>query len=127
MVAIVGMLKTSGLSREDVVDSPNNSLHPLLSCSHQHYCEIAPLDKLISRYYVRFLSQDVPGVIGKIGTIFGDHHVSIESIFQTGYSGDQAEIVVVTHDVSEGDFRTALAEIKTLESIADIPSILRVI
>jgi homoserine dehydrogenase len=71
--------------------------------------------------------MDVPGVIGKLGTRFGAHHVSIESIVQTGFQGDRAEIVVVTHDVSEGDFESALTEIRKLEAIDSIPSIVRVL
>jgi len=62
-----------------------------------------------------------------VGTCFGNHGVSIESIVQTGFQGELAEIVVVTHDVREGEFRQALAEIKSLPAIDSIPSILRVL
>jgi homoserine dehydrogenase len=108
-------------------DSPSTSLNPLLSCSHSHYSEMAPLSSLRSSFYVRFLCMDVAGVIGKLGTCFGAHHVSIESIVQTGFQGDRAEIVVVTHDVSEADFESALAEIRGLQAISSIASIIRVL
>jgi homoserine dehydrogenase len=62
-----------------------------------------------------------------VGTCFGAHHVSIESIVQTGFQADRAEIIVVTYDVSEGDFYSALKEIEELDSIASIPSIIRVL
>ncbi len=101
--------------------------HPLLSCPHQHYCKIAPIEDLDSRFYVRFLCEDVPGVIGKLGTCFGDNHVSLESVVQIGFQGNLAEIVIVTHDVREGHVRKALAEINKLEFINSIPSILRVL
>lgn len=126
ILAIVGVLK-SNPNREEAIDSPNTSLHPLLSCSHTDYSQMAPLSSLRSSFYVRFLCLDVPGVIGKLGTRFGAHNVSIESIVQTGFQGDRAEIVVVTHDVSEGDFQSALAEIRGLDSIDSIPSIIRVL
>jgi homoserine dehydrogenase len=51
----------------------------------------------------------------------------LESVVQTGFQGELAEIVVVTHDVREGDFRQALAEIQAMESIDSIPSVLRVL
>ncbi|TAF06162.1 MAG: homoserine dehydrogenase, partial [Nostocales cyanobacterium] len=101
--------------------------HPLLACSHQHYCQIAPISELVSRFYTRFLTKDQSGVIGKLGTIFGKYDVSLESVVQTGFQEELAEIVVVTHDVKEGYFREALAEIKNLEAIDSIPSILRVL
>jgi homoserine dehydrogenase len=101
--------------------------HPLLSCAHQHYCATAPMDEVVTRFYARFLTKDEPGVIGKLGTSFGNHGVSLESIVQTGMRGDLAEIVVVTHDVREGNFRQALEEIRNLEGLASIPSLLRVL
>jgi homoserine dehydrogenase len=99
----------------------------LLTCGHQDYCQITPPEELVTRFYTRFLTKDQPGVIGKLGTCFGKYGVSLESVVQTGFQGELAEIVVVTHDVREGDFRQALAEIRTLEAIDSIPSLLRVL
>ena len=101
--------------------------HPLLTCSHQDYCAIAPMSELVTRFYARFLTQDRPGVIGKLGICFGNHGVSLESVVQTGVQGELAEIVVVTHDVREGNFRASLAEIRALDAIDSIPSLLRVL
>jgi homoserine dehydrogenase len=124
LLAIVGAIESKSAP---LVDSPQAALNPLLSCSHQHYSKVAPRSGLSSSFYVRFLSLDVPGVIGKLGTCFGAHRVSIESIVQTGFQSNLAEIVVVTYEVSEGDFYLALAEIRAMESISSIPSILRVL
>ena len=118
IVNIAAVLKTDGDSEQ---------LHPLLSCAHQHYCRIAPISELVTRFYARFLTKDSPGVIGHLGTCFGNHNVSLESVVQTGFRGELAEIVVVTHDVREGNFRQALDEIRTLEGVDSIPSILRVL
>ncbi|OYD89762.1 homoserine dehydrogenase [Nostoc sp. 'Peltigera membranacea cyanobiont' 210A] len=101
--------------------------NPLLACGHQEYCQIAPMAELITRFYARFLTNDQPGVIGKLGTCFGNYGVSLESIVQTGFQGELAEIVVVTHDVREGNFRQALAEIQNFSAIESIPSLLRVL
>jgi homoserine dehydrogenase len=62
-----------------------------------------------------------------LGTCFGKHHVSLESVVQTGIHGDLAEIVVITHDVREGNFRQALGEIETLAEVDSTPSLLRVL
>ncbi|AFZ34433.1 homoserine dehydrogenase [Stanieria cyanosphaera PCC 7437] len=118
IVNIVGLLKSSG---------KNKSLDPLLGCSHQHFCSLTTIEEIESRFYARFLSQDLPGVIGHLGTAFGNHNVSLESVVQIGFQNKLAEIVVVTHDVKEGNFRHALAEISSLEAIDSIPSILRVL
>lgn len=102
-------------------------LDPLLACSHQHYCTIAPIDNLVSRFYARVLAQDSPGVIGKLGTCFGTHEVSLESVVQIGLRDNCAEIVVITHHVREGNFRKALQEISNFDDIASVSSILRVL
>ncbi|ACB51709.1 homoserine dehydrogenase [Crocosphaera subtropica ATCC 51142] len=115
---IVAILKSSGLT---------TTLDPLLSCVHQHFCQITPIEAINTRFYARFLTKDLPGVIGHLGTTFGNHQVSLESVVQIGFQGELAEIVVVTHYVCEGNFRTALDEIRTLEAIDSIPSILRVL
>ncbi|WP_448601559.1 homoserine dehydrogenase [Thermoleptolyngbya sp.] len=120
---IVAILKASGGK------SPHAAaeLHPLLACVHQHYCTISPMDEVVSRFYARFLTRDMPGVIGRLGTCFGNHDVSLESVVQIGFQDDLAEIVVVTHNVREGNFRKALAEIRGFEGVAEIPSVLRVL
>ncbi|MEC4812380.1 MAG: homoserine dehydrogenase [Scytonema sp. PMC 1069.18] len=102
-------------------------LNPLIACGHHHYCEIVSMVELVTRFYARFLTKDEPGVIGQLGTCFGNYGVSLESIVQTGLQGEFAEIVVVTHDVREGNFREALTEIRSLKAINSIPSLLRVL
>jgi homoserine dehydrogenase len=120
---IAAVLKTEA----KISDPKSQIAHPLLACSHQDYCAIAPMEELVTRFYARFLTQDRPGVIGKLGTCFGSHGVSLESVVQTGVHQELAEIVVVTHDVREGNFRQALAEIRILEAVDSIPSLLRVL
>ncbi|MGP0129597.1 MAG: homoserine dehydrogenase [cyanobacterium endosymbiont of Rhopalodia musculus] len=118
IINIVAILKS---------DNHTQTLDPLLSCIHQHYCQITPIEAIETRFYVRFLTGDVPGVIGHLGTSFGNYEVSLESVVQIGFKEELAEIVVVTHYVCEGNFRTALDEVRTLEAIKSIPSVLRVL
>jgi homoserine dehydrogenase len=115
---IVAILKSS---------QQDSTLDPLLTCTHQHYCAIAPIEALETRFYARFLCLDIPGVIGHIGTCFGKHGVSLESVVQIGFQDELAEIVVVTHNVKEGNFREALAQMRDLEAVKTIASILRVL
>lgn len=118
IVNIIGFLQTCNTT---------GKLDPMLKCSHDHFKQLTPIAEINTRFYARFLCQDVPGVIGHLGTSFGNHDVSLESVVQIGFRDDLAEIVVVTHDVQEGNFRQALEEIKSLASIDSIPSILRVL
>ena len=110
-----------------VSQGESQKLDPLLSCCHQDYCTVAPIEELVTRFYARFLCRDLPGVIGHLGTSFGEYDVSLESVVQTGRDAGLAEIVVVTHDVREGNFRQALADVQGKKAIESIPSILRVL
>lgn len=110
-----------------IMAGPTAITNPLLACSHQHYCKISPMADIVSRFYLRLLAKDRPGVIGKLGLCFGNHAVSLESIVQTGLQGDYAEIVIVSHEVREANFQTALDEMREFEEIERIASILRVL
>ncbi|GAP96153.1 homoserine dehydrogenase [Leptolyngbya sp. NIES-2104] len=126
---VTDVLKIAALLKVAHASQSNESpvLDPLLACSHQHYCAIAPMADLSTRFYARFLTLDYAGVIGKIGTCFGDHEVSLESVVQAGFRDGAAEIVVVTHEVQEGNFRKALSEIESMEAIEKVASVLRVL
>lgn len=115
---IVGVLKSSGKTE---------NLDPLLTCIHQHYCQVTPIEETETGFYARFLTKDVPGVIGHLGTSFGNHNVSLESVVQIGFQGELAEIVVVTHRVKERNFRQALGEIRNLDAIDSIANVVRVL
>ncbi|MGB3135361.1 MAG: homoserine dehydrogenase [Nodosilinea sp.] len=103
------------------------STNPLLACSHQHYCQVSPMADIVSRFYVRLLAEDAPGVIGKLGLCFGDHQVSLESIVQIGQQDTRAEIVIVSHEVTEANFQTALNELREYPEIHSVASVLRVL
>lgn len=107
--------------------SPQDAMHPLLACAHEHYCQISDTDSIETRFFIRVLTNDHPGVIGKIGTAFGDSGVSLDSIVQTDVTNEQAEIVVVTHRVQERKFRQAMAKIENLQSVKKVDSVLRVL
>lgn len=105
----------------------DHALNPLLACSHTYSLDIVPSTEVVTRLYVRLLVKDTPGVIGKLGTCFGRYDVSLESIVQIGIQNRLVELVVVTHEVSEGAFQQALEEIRQFPEVTDIPSLLHVL
>lgn len=107
--------------------SSRHELNPLLACSHTYSLDVVPSAEVVTRLYVRLLVKDTPGVIGKLGTCFGQYDVSLESIVQIGVQDSLVELVVVTHEVSEGAFQQALKEIRQFPEVTDIPSLLHVL
>jgi homoserine dehydrogenase len=101
-------------------------LDPLLAAGSWRACRLVDSAVTTHRNYVRLRTSDEAGVIGKIGTCFGEAGVSIQSIvqFETQSAGD-AEIVVITHDVCEANFRQALAAIESLADVQTVAACLR--
>lgn len=76
-----------------------------------------PIDDVISRYYLRIVCSDRPGVFAQIATLLGRHDISITSLLQQepGQHTDRGvPIVITTHKAREGNVRDALAEIDRL-------------
>ncbi len=55
--------------------------------------------------YLRLQAQDAGGVLAVRGDGIGDEDVSLDMILQKRSDAGTAEIVLVTHDVREADFR----------------------
>ena len=102
-------------------------LDPLLAAHRWRPCRLVDPGQTQHRNYLRLRTGDQAGVIGRIGSCFGDQGVSIRSIVQFETSGEaaDAEIVVITHEVQEANFRRALASIEALGDVKAIAACLR--
>jgi homoserine dehydrogenase len=107
--------------------SGTGRINQLMGCSHQHYAKLHPVENNETQFYLRLIARDRPGVIGEIGTCFGKHLVSLESIVQKNSHDDSAEIVVLTKQVVERNFQAAIADIQNLASIQSIATVLRIL
>ena len=87
---------------------------------------IKPIGEIVSRYYIRFSAVDRPGVLAAIAGALGKNNISIESMIQTGRSGDHVPIVIITHEAAERDVAAALAEIDGLEMIREKSNLIRI-
>ena len=133
---VADILNIAGISQ---LGAPAGALDPLLAASRWRQCSLVDSARTRHRNYVRLLTRDEAGVIGKIGTAFGTAEVSIQSIVQYEASatasasssgagsgaGNGAEIVVITHEVEEARFRQALAAITALPEVETVAACLR--
>jgi homoserine dehydrogenase len=119
---VADILNIAGISQ---LGAPAGALDPLLAASRWRQCALVDGARTRHRNYVRLLTRDEAGVIGKIGTAFGVAGVSIQSIVQYEASGSGAEIVVITHEVEESRFRQALAAITALPEVQTVAACLR--
>ena len=88
---------------------------------------VCPIDDIETRYYIRFVVADRPGVLAKIGTILGNWQISIASVIQKDPHGmETVSLVMLTHKAQEKNMKAALAEIYTLEDVKDEAQLIRI-
>ncbi|WP_061247059.1 homoserine dehydrogenase [Leptospira noguchii] len=69
------------------------------------------------RYYLRFTTVDLPGVLSEISKILGDHGISISSVRQNETEKEPVEVVVITHPATEENIKNSLKIIDGLSLI----------
>lgn len=83
------------------------------------------LADVTTKGFLRMTVVDRPGVLARIAAVFGRHQVSIKSVWQEG-RGDEATLLIVTHESREGDLQTAAAELAHLDVVSEVGTVLRV-
>jgi len=97
-----------------------------ISCTCYADLKIKAFSDTHSKYYIRLLAQDKPGVLAGIAGAFGRNLVSLASVIQKRNYQEKAEIVLVTHTVREGNIQTALQELIGMDIVAEISNVIRV-
>ncbi|MCF8139665.1 MAG: homoserine dehydrogenase [Cyanobium usitatum Tobar12.5m-G36] len=123
---VADILNIAGIRQATGDRGTQAPLDPLLAAGSWRDCRLVESAVTSHRNYLRLRTSDRAGVIGAIGTCFGDAGVSIQSIvqFETQSAGG-AEIVVITHEVCEANFRQALAAIEALTDVQAVAACLR--
>jgi homoserine dehydrogenase len=79
-----------------------------------------PIGAVRTRYYLRILCDDRPGVLGHVTTILGQKNISISSVLQhepTDGETPGVPVVITTYEAVEGDMLSAIEEIDDLDEI----------
>jgi homoserine dehydrogenase len=88
---------------------------------------LVPMSQIDTRYYIRFMAVDKPGVLAKISGILGSHNISIASVTQKERrKAKSVPIVMMTHEANERNMMRALKKIEKLDVITDKPVYIRV-
>jgi len=87
---------------------------------------LMPMDATESRYTMRFMVADRPGVMGALTGVLGRCGVSLSSVRQTENERSPVPVVVMTHRAREGSVRKAVKEIMRRKIVKKRPNVLRV-
>jgi homoserine dehydrogenase len=88
---------------------------PLARYAHRTVRRLRRMGNVETRYYMRFLVKDRPGVLARIAGVLGKHHISIASVHQKERNTARiVPVVMMTHEVKESNVRRALQTIDRL-------------
>ncbi|HBT20528.1 MAG TPA: homoserine dehydrogenase [Peptococcaceae bacterium] len=124
-----GKLPTASAVIGDIISASRNIIFGMpgrVGCTCFDHKKIKPIQEVESKFYLRLLVKDQPGVLASIAGVFGNSNVSIASVIQKRIEGDMAEIVLVTHRVKEANLRDALKIIEGLSVVGNIGNVIRV-
>jgi homoserine dehydrogenase len=86
---------------------------------------VGEFSSVATRWYLRLEVVDAPGVLAQIAAVFGESRVSIASVWQEG-RGEDATLILVTHEAKESDHRTAMDRLATLPVVEQVAAAIRV-
>lgn len=94
-----------------------------------HECAgaVAPIEDVVSQYFVRLNVADRPGVLAKIAAIFGQSKIGISSVIQPeGHEGESVPLIFMLHYATNGAVMKALTRIGKLSVVKSTPVMIRV-
>ncbi|OGX09645.1 MAG: hypothetical protein A2Y05_02225 [Omnitrophica WOR_2 bacterium GWA2_53_43] len=87
---------------------------------------IRKIDQIKTRFYIRFMATDKPGVLGKITSVLGRYGIGLNSVTQPAHTAAWAVPVVMLTDYTlEKNLRLALKKIWELPIVKSKPVAIR--
>lgn len=123
-----GELPTASAVMGDIIDVARNieyGCNGRISCTCYRETPIKKFDEVENKFFLRMQVKNQPGVLASIATVFGSHGVSIARVVQKHIKGNQAELVIVTDKVREDYLKNALEQLRDIENIFEISSVIR--
>ena len=124
-----GALSTGSAVVGDIMDVARNMLfhcNGRIGCSCYKNLPIKRIGDTTSRYYIRMRLEDRAGTLAAMAGVFAENDASIAILLQKETIENDAEIVVVTHEVAEKKFMDAIKKFSSMEMVKEISSIIRV-
>lgn len=123
-----GEMPTASAVVGDVIDVVRNLAYDCtgrISCTCYRHIPVKDFGEVENKFFLRMQVKNRPGVLAQIAQVFGSHKVSIARVVQKNVHSDHAELVIVTEKVKERHMKDATEELKQMESIYEISSVIR--
>ncbi len=111
----------------DLVAVSRNRLAGTHAASESAYADlpVRPIGDALTRYHISLDVADKAGVLAAVAGVFAKHGVSIATVNQSG-RGNQAVLVIVTHAAADRALAATVAELRALDIVRAVASVLRV-
>ncbi|MCU1366171.1 MAG: hom [Ilumatobacteraceae bacterium] len=122
-----GGMPTASAVLGDVIDAAVNlrqGTHGSLGSFGR--AKIRPIDETSSEYLISLDVADRPGVLHAVAGVLARNDVSVRAMEQEGLR-DDARLVFITHSAKESAIQSCLRELRDLDVVTRIGSLLRVI
>ena len=122
-----GDLPTASAVLGDVLDVMRNIMNNCTNrvpVDYYNNYEIMPIDNVESKFFLKTVVDDKPGVLALIAGDMAENGVSVKKVVQKNARDGVADLVFIT--VEENKFMASVKAIKELDSVKEISSIIRV-
>jgi homoserine dehydrogenase len=111
----------------DLVAVARNRLSGTRAASESNYASlrIRTMGEVPTRYHISLDVTDRAGVLAQVANVFARHDVSIATVRQAG-RGPDATLVIVTHVAPDAALTATVNELRGLDIVRSIASVLRV-
>lgn len=96
-----------------------------ISCTCYKEIPVKDAGDVKNKFFIRMQVKNEPGVLAAIAQVFGTHKVSIARVVQEHTEPQKAELVVVTEKVKDYHIKNALNELRAMDHIFEISSVIR--
>jgi homoserine dehydrogenase len=91
------------------------------------HSRLKTMDEIVSRYYLRLLVVDRPGVLADVARVLASRQIGISSVIQPeAQAGEVTPLVLMLHDAPESQLQAAIGEISRIGAVKAPPVHLRV-
>ena len=123
-----GEMPTASAVVGDVIDVARDIAYGCtgrIACTCYRQLPVKPFGDVENKFFIRMQVRNRPGVLAQIAHVFGNHGVSIARVVQKNAQTEQAELVIVTEKVKELYMKDALDELRSMDNIFEISSVIR--
>ena len=129
-----GMMPAASAVVADIIDvalgnSATTFRHLHLKPRSETVSLIDEIGNLVSRFYIRIMCKDKPGVIAQWSKVLAEHEISISGALQHEGTGPEntVPVVIATHPTQQKNVSAVLEDMEALDVIGGKPVCIRIV